>query len=72
MRVQTITFRTLERRLRRVELENRRLKRGAAVLVIGADAIILMGQTIHHRRAVESEAFLVRDAHGQVRGMLKA
>lgn len=72
MRVQTITFRTLERRLRRVERENRMLRRAGAVLVIGVAAIMLMGQTILHRRSVESEAFLVRDARGQVRAMLKA
>ncbi len=72
MTVQTITFRTLERRLRRVERENRVLRRAGAVLVIGVAAVMLMGQTILHRRAVESEAFLVRDAQGQVRAMLKA
>lgn len=72
MTVQTITFRTLERRLRRVERDNRVLRRAGAVLVIGVAAVMLMGQTILHRRAVESEAFLVRDAQGQVRAMLKA
>lgn len=72
MTVQTITFRTLERRLRRVERDNRVLRRAGAVLVIGVAAVMLMGQTVLHRRAVESEAFLVRDAQGQVRAMLKA
>ena len=72
MMVQTVTFRTLERRLRRVERENRCLKRAAAVLVIGVAAVVLMGQALTQRRTVEAEAFIVRDSGGQTRARLMA
>ncbi len=72
MAVQTITFRTLERRLKRVERENRRVKQAAALLLIGVAAVFLMGQALAKRRTVEADAFMVRDRFGQVRAMLTA
>lgn len=72
MAVQTITFRTLERRLKHVERENRRLKRAVALLVIGVAAVFLMGQALAQRRTVAAEAFIVRDGLGRDRAMLTA
>ena len=72
MTSQTTGFRSMERRLQRVERDNRRLRRAAVVLVLGIAAVVLMGQARAQRRTVEAEAFVVRDRGGQVRALLRA
>jgi hypothetical protein len=67
------TLDTLEKRLERVERENRRLKRiGSAVLLLFVAALI-MGQARHIRvpKVVEAERFILRDGSGNIRAELE-
>lgn len=66
------TMETLERRLFRVERENRRLK-GAGVVALAVIAtVMLMGQATGSKVAkiVEAESFVVRDESGKARAQL--
>ena len=67
-----LAMNTLARRLDRLEGENRWLKRITLMLLLGAAAMALMGQTPQHRplRTLEAEEFLLRDSRGQVRASL--
>jgi hypothetical protein len=63
---------TLMQRLDRLERSSRRLKAMAVVVLLGAAAIVLMGQIPPHRfpRALEAEEFVLRDSRGQARATL--
>ena len=66
------TLDTLTTRLERLERESRRAKRMTLVVLAGAAAAVLMGQTAPHRLAktLEAEEFVLRDSRGQVRASL--
>lgn len=63
---------TLTTRLARLERETRRSKRITLVVLLGAAATVLMGQTAPHRtpKSLEAEEFVLRDSRGQVRASL--
>jgi len=63
---------TLTTRLARLERETRRSKRITLVVLLGAAAAVLMGQTAPHRtpKSLEAEEFVLRDSRGQVRASL--
>jgi hypothetical protein len=56
-------------RLECVEKENRRLKRVGALLLLGACAVVLMGQTAAKRTIIADE-FILKDSAGVVRATL--
>ncbi|MGA8285943.1 MAG: hypothetical protein WB796_14415, partial [Candidatus Sulfotelmatobacter sp.] len=59
----------LEKRVARVEGQNRRLKRtGAAGLIVVA-LLVIMGQT-SSKKTVEANEFILRDGAGNVRARL--
>ena len=66
------TLDTLRNRLDRLERESRRLKRVTLVVVVGAAAALVMGQTAPHRpiRTIDAEEFVLRDSRGQIRASL--
>lgn len=66
------TLDTLRNRLDRLERESRRLKRVTLVVVVGAAAALVMGQTAPHRsiRTLDAEEFVLRDSRGQIRASL--
>lgn len=66
------TLHGLVQRLDRLERENRWLKRIGAVVLAGLTAVILTGQATLRKvpRVVEAEKFVLKDAKGDVRGML--
>ncbi len=66
------TMQTLERRLDRVERENRRLKQVGVVVLAVIAAVMLMGHGAPRKvaKVVEAEKFVLRDADGRVRGRL--
>lgn len=66
------TLETLRNRLDRLERESRRLKRVTLVVVLGAAAALVMGQTAPHRsiRTLDAEEFVLRDSRGQIRASL--
>ena len=66
------TLDALTQRLDRLERQSRRLKRTTLVVILGAVAAVLMGQTAPHRqpRSVDAEEFVLRDSRGQVRATL--
>lgn len=66
---QRLELQSILMRLERVELENRRLKRGVAVFLVLAGAALLMGQG-RPNRTIEAEKFLLKDANGRVRARL--
>lgn len=68
------TVQLLTRRLERLERDNRRLKLGGAVVVVGLAALALMGQVVPGQlpKVVEAEQFVLRDARGQVSALLSA
>jgi hypothetical protein len=66
------TLDTLRQRLDRLERESRRLKRVTLVVIVGAAAALVMGQTAPHRsiRTLDAEEFVLRDSRGQIRASL--
>lgn len=66
------TMDTLTIRLARLERETRRSKTITLVVLLGAAAAVLMGQTAPHRppKSLEAEEFVLRDSRGQVRASL--
>jgi hypothetical protein len=66
------TLDTLRQRLDRLERESRRLKRVTLVVIVGAAAAPVMGQTAPHRsiRTLDAEEFVLRDSRGQIRASL--
>jgi hypothetical protein len=60
----------MERRLARLERDNRRLKLGGGVLVVALTLLGLMGAGRPDVRHVEAESFIVKDATGRVRAVL--
>lgn len=65
-------MKTLAQRLDRVERENRRLKRGGAVVLAVVAAVVLMGQATGDKvaKVLEAESFVVRDSKGALRAIL--
>ena len=63
---------TLTTRLARLERETRRSKRNTLVILVGAAAVVLMGQAAPHRppKSLDAEEFVLRDSRGQVRASL--
>lgn len=63
------TLDTLTQRLDQLERTSRRLKGTTVLMLLGAVAAVLMGQTAPHRipRTLEAEEFVLRDSRGQVR-----
>lgn len=59
----------LTRRIDRLERENRRLKRAAALVGVGLVALLAMGQAARPR-TVEAERFVLKDKQGKVRAVL--
>jgi hypothetical protein len=66
------TLDTLRQRLDRLERQSRRLKRVMLVVIVGAAAALVMGQTAPHRsiRTLDAEEFVLRDSRGQIRASL--
>jgi len=66
------TLDELTRRLERLERHGRHWKRAAVTVLLGAVALVVMGQTPPHRvpKSLEAEEFLLRDSRGQVRASL--
>jgi hypothetical protein len=66
------TLDALTTQLERLERESRRSKRVVRVALVGALALVLMGQAAPHRmpKSLEAEEFVLRDSRGQVRAVL--
>lgn len=66
------TLDTLTSRLERLERQCRRSKRTTLLVLVGAVAAFMMGQTAPHRlpKSLEAEEFVLRDSRGQVRASL--
>ena len=66
------TLDELTRRLERLERHGRHWKRTAVTVLLGAVALVVMGQTPPHRvpKSLEAEEFVLRDSRGQVRASL--
>ena len=65
MSEQAIELSTIVTRLERVERENRWLKLAGVVLLLGAGALVLMGQA-QASRTVEAQRFILRDQEGKI------
>jgi len=63
---------SLERRLIRLERQNRNLKHAVVLVVVGMAAVIMMGQAQPNKIAkkIEAENFILRDPNGAERGRL--
>jgi hypothetical protein len=66
---QTMELNGIVARLERVEKENRRLKQSGIVILLGACALVLMGQAQSHR-VLEAEKFVLLDNAGRHRAEL--
>lgn len=62
----------LVERIDRLERENRRFRRAAAVVALGIAAAFLMGQTAPRSPAVETQKLVLKDKRGKVRAVLGA
>ena len=60
----------IEERLSILEEQNRRLKKGGIIVLIALFSVILMGQAKPSPRSIEAEKFVLKDAHGNVRGWM--
>lgn len=60
----------LDRRMDRLERENRRLKLGGVVLVAALTLVGLVGAGRSDTRHIEAESFIVKDSNGKVRAVL--
>lgn len=65
----------LSQRVERLELENRRWKLAALVLLLGCLVLLLAGfdfaqPNVMKARSVEAQSFVLRDADGQVRARM--
>jgi hypothetical protein len=58
---------TLEERLTKLEAQNRRLKRGVAVVLVTVVAVLCMAQARSSPQTLETTQFVLRDAKGQER-----
>jgi hypothetical protein len=58
---------SLLQRIERLESQNARLKKAAAVTVLALATIILLGQGSQKGREVEAQSFVLKDADGAVR-----
>src|ERR1051326_1814902 len=56
---------TVIARIERLERENKRLKRGVALVVVGIGAIFVMAQAQSRPRTLEAERLIIRHANGQ-------
>jgi len=59
---------TILERLAKLEKQNRRLKLGGIMTVTVLLALVLMGQAPPSANIVEAQKFVLKDAHGNVRG----
>ena len=67
------SLQTLARRLDELERENRRLKAGALLALLGLVAAGVMGQaSLSGPPTVEAQRFYVRDGDGKARALLDA
>lgn len=57
---------TIERRLGKLEKENRWMKRGGCVVLLGIVSAMLMGQA-RPSRTVEADKFVLKDSNGRTR-----
>lgn len=64
------TLDALERRIERLEQQNRSLKRRGVAVIGLVSAVLLMAQAMPRGRVVEAEQFLVKDAAGETRAAL--
>jgi hypothetical protein len=69
MQISTSDFDVLAARVERLEKQNRRLKRGALVVLLAAASVIVMGQA-RPVTAVGAQSFTLRDASGGKRAEL--
>jgi hypothetical protein len=60
----------IQHRLVRLETQNRRFKQLAAILLIVAAMLFVMGQAAPVKKTVEAQEFILRDASGKVRARL--
>lgn len=60
----------LATRLERLERENRWLKLGVVVVLLGIAAAVLMGQAMREPKVVTAEQFVLRDSAGEARAVL--
>src|SRR5438105_1546848 len=61
---------TIEQRLLALETENRRTKTIAILLLLSLGAVLLMGQAAFTNKINEAQAFVLKDAKGNVRANL--
>jgi hypothetical protein len=59
-------------RIDRLERENRRFPRAAAVVALGIAAVFLMGQTAPRNPAVETQKLVLKDTRGKIPAVLGA
>ena len=59
-------------RLERLERQNRRLRLGGALILVGIVSVATMGQGRAPGHAVEAQRFVVKDARGRTRAVLGA
>jgi hypothetical protein len=64
------TTATLNERLNRLEQENRRMRAGAVVLLVGLASLFLIGQTSSQKRVVVGESFVLMGLQGKPRAEL--
>src|SRR5574337_547064 len=64
------TVSTLTRRLERLERDNRRMKRCAAVLLLGCAAFLLMGHGEPAAKRIVADQIALRAPNGKLRGEL--
>src|SRR5438309_657668 len=57
-------------RVTKLETDNRRLKQIVTLIVVGAAAALIMGQSRSQPRTFEAEEFVLKDRNGELRGRL--
>jgi hypothetical protein len=69
MEIFTASLQSLSERVARLEMQNRRLKKGGVTVLILAFAVMAMGQA-QPRRVLEANEFVLKDAAGRMRARL--
>ena len=70
MKSDSTTIDLLAERLKKLEEQNLRFKRAAAVLGTAAACLLLMGQSQPDGRVIEAQKFMIRDDNGTARAAL--
>jgi hypothetical protein len=70
MKCDALELHAISNRLSKLEAQNRRLKQGAAAILIALSALVLMAQSAPPSRIVEAQKFVLKDTKGNVRAWL--